>query len=110
MIAMIEKQRKQMYNEMDGFIAKKQKRKQEWFRLSINFDTLDNSLQPHWTARNCNNKWWFEEYALPTADNKRLTRHRRAKNIPRKTQNILLIKRLEYNIDDFGMKTVFNSA
>ena len=29
MIAMIEKQRKQMYNEMDGFIAKKQKRKQE---------------------------------------------------------------------------------
>lgn len=28
MIAMIEKQRKQMYNEMDGFIAKKQKRKQ----------------------------------------------------------------------------------
>merc|ERR1712150_467221 len=28
MIAMIEEQRKQMYNEMDGFIAKKQKRKQ----------------------------------------------------------------------------------
>ena len=31
MIEMIEKQRKQMYSQMDNLIAKKQKRKQEWF-------------------------------------------------------------------------------
>ena len=31
MIAMIEKQRKQMYSDMDSFIAKKQKRKQAQF-------------------------------------------------------------------------------
>ena len=35
MIEMIEKQRKQMYAQMDNLIAKKQKRKQEWFTKNV---------------------------------------------------------------------------
>jgi len=35
MIEMIEKQRKQMYSQMDNLIAKKQKRKQEWFIINL---------------------------------------------------------------------------
>ena len=35
MIEMIEKQRKQMYAQMDNLIAKKQKRKQEWFTVTV---------------------------------------------------------------------------
>ena len=37
MIEMIEKQRKQMYSQMDNLIAKKQKRKQEWFTMNAQF-------------------------------------------------------------------------
>ena len=37
MIEMIEKQRKQMYSQMDNLIAKKQKRKQEWFIMNAQF-------------------------------------------------------------------------
>ena len=40
MIEMIEKQRKQMYSQMDSFIAKKQKRKQEWFTLKRGFKLI----------------------------------------------------------------------
>lgn len=37
MIEMIEKQRKQMYSQMDNLIAKKQKRKQESFTMNAQF-------------------------------------------------------------------------
>ena len=55
MIAMIEKQRKQMYSDMDSFIAKKQKRKQEQFKnssfalrvWSSEFQSSDHFLEVH---------------------------------------------------------------
>ena len=44
MIEMIEKQRKQMYSQMDNLIAKKQKRKQEWFTTYSLFWFSDSKI------------------------------------------------------------------
>ena len=54
MIEMIEKQRKQMYAQMDNLIAKKQKRKQEWFTKNVKLIWVSD-----FTFRACIIMNWF---------------------------------------------------